>query len=167
MGPAGDWVRAQRLEDIESRVRECDEAIRAAVEKEERFLRPWTGRPTWDGSRWPEPSHRRLWKSLPGTIVADRVERSGGSLKPAIAILGLGAAGTLLGPGLSPSSSTGRAARFLDPRNLCDGGRVKGWLTLVLDLALWVPATLLVVLAMLFAIWRTRRARKVEEGGRR
>ena len=45
-----------------------------------------------------------------------------------------------------------------------EGGAL-GWLTLYIDLMLWVPATFLVVMAMLFAVWRTRRARKVEEGG--
>jgi hypothetical protein len=167
--PPGDWVRAQRLEDIESRVRECDEAIRAAVEKEERFLRSMD-RQAYLG--WLALAGGPLivvFGSLYlGTIVADRVERSGGSLKPAIAILGLGAAGTLLGAWSLAFLLDGFERLVFSTHGIyaMEGG-VKGWLTLVLDLALWVPATLLVVLAMLFAIWRTRRARKVQEGGRR
>jgi len=100
------------------------------------------------------------------TIVTDRVERSRMSLKPAIGILGLGAVGTLLGAWSLVFLLDGFERLVFSTEGIygMEGGAL-GWLTLYIDLMLWVPATFLVVMAMLFAVWRTRRARKVEEGG--
>ena len=39
-------------------------------------------------------------------------------------------------------------------------------ITLLLDLILWVPATFLAAVAVLFAAWRTRHAGEVELGDR-
>jgi len=88
------------------------------------------------------------------------------SLKPAIGILGLGAVGTLLGAWSLVFLLDGFERLVFSTEGIyrMEGGAL-GWLTLYIDLMLWVPATFLVVMAMLFAVWRTRRARKVEEGG--
>ena len=165
--PPGDWVRAQGLKDIESRVRECDEAIRAAVYKEQRLIQSMD-RQAYLGSLalFGSPLIVVFGSLYLWTIVTDRVERSRMSLKPAIGILGLGAVGTLLGA-WSLVFLLDRFERLVFSTEGIYGmeGGALGWLTLYIDLMLWVPATFLVVMAMLFAVWRTRRARKVEEGG--
>jgi len=89
MGPAGDWVRAQGLKDIESRVRECYEAIRAASTRAASYSIMDRG-PTWIVRPVRKPPHRVFGSLYLWTIVTDRVERSRMSLKPAIGILGSG-----------------------------------------------------------------------------
>jgi len=128
--PPGDWVRAQGLKDIESRVRECDEAIRAAVYKEQRLIqsmdrRAYLGSLALFGS----PLIVVFGSLYLWTIVTDRVERSRMSLKPAIGILGLGAVGNSARRLVSSSScSTGSSGSSFSTEGIyrMEGGALVG-----------------------------------------
>ncbi len=163
-----DWTRVQRLDDIASRVRACDEAVREAVDRELRFLRTMERQ---DYLSWLAllggPLVVGFGSLLLGARLADRIERRRMSLKRAVGILGLGAAGTLVGAwSLVFLLDWFERLVFSTTGIYAHEGGAAAAITLLLDLILWVPATFLAAVAVLFAAWRTRHAGEVELGHR-
>ena len=163
-----DWTRVQRLDDIASRVRACDEAVREAVDRELRFIRAVERQ---DYLSWLAllggPLVVGFGSLLLGARLADRIERRRMSLKRAVGILGLGAAGTLVGAwSLVFLLDWFERLVFSTTGIYAHEGGAAAAITLLLDLILWVPATFLAAVAVLFAAWRTRHAGEVELGHR-